>query len=721
MRLRTKLILAFLCCFLVPFVPAAAVVYLRTTGGLTRIEGQVLSKACAGAENDLANQQIQQVGSLTASGQVQQLVARNDTAGVVRFLSALVNDRGFAEAEVVASGSPRRILAQVSFSETPVALSYAPSRALAQPTFAFENDLGEVWLVTTQPLAPSAGQTATLVCARQLDNATLAASAQRTGSQLSLYTGPVPARIATQLERVGFDCVASSLSFAKRQAALLMGPRSHTDSSGWTTTATTLDDATGRPVAVATVAVPDVAFASIRSSMTGALLLALFLALGTAIVATALLSQMIMRPVTDLANAARALAAGRPTQHLEVSGRDEMAEAARAFNEMSRQVAQTTEELTERIGGLSQELGDLSLVGQALTQSPDVKSVLRTVAARVRETTGSEFCGLHLVEGELLAPGLYAGHLAGSVQPIEELACRVVSCGEPLLSEDLREDPRVHPAERRTGAVAFALMAVPIAYQGRALGALTVGSPGARGHGPETAAVLQTVAGQIATALTSATAYQELERSYLQTVTGLAAALEAKDHYTAEHGESIGAMAIAVGRTLSLPLTRLRRLEYAAVLHDIGKIGIPLDILNKPGRLTEEEFAVMATHTVIAERIVSRIESLRDLGPILRAAHERWDGRGYPDGLAGEAIPLEARIIFVCDAYHAMTSDRPYREALTPDQAQAEVAAGSGSQFDPAVASAFLGVLPAVAGTTDAAASVSSAFSLTAVALASQP
>ena len=662
------------------------VIYVRTTGGLTRIEDQVLTTASTAARNDLAERQFQQVTSLTSAGPLQKLIARGGSKAASSMLSDLVVDHGFTEAQVVdGKGS---LLASVSEFESPVALSYLHPGSSGQPTFDFQNYLGEVLLVTAQPMTVASSKAVTLVCARQLDDSTLAAVAGRTGSQLSLYTGPVPAVSGNQASRIGFGLVASSLPPDRRVDALFLGAGSHSSAAGWTTEATTLDDAGGRPIAVATVGVPDVAFASIRSSMGGALLLALLLALAAAVVATALISQVVMRPVLDLCRAAKAIAAGEHAQRLEVRGNDEVAEASRAFNNMSRQVALTMEDLSDQIQGLSRELADLSLVGEALSQSADVKAALMPVASRVREMTDSDFCGLHLLEGELMAPGLYSGHLHGSVQPIEELACWIVAHCEAIMTDDLPSDPRVHTVAQETGIAS--LMAVPITYRGHALGAVTVGSRASKSYGPDTAAILSTVASQTATALANAETYKELEHSYLQTVTALAAALEAKDHYTADHAESLAEMACAVGHALGLSDGRLRQLQYAAVLHDVGKIAIPLTVLEKPGPLTDDEFRLMREHTVIGERIVSRIDYLRPLAGIIRSAHERWDGRGYPDGLADHSIPLEARIIFVCDAYHAMTSDRPYRKALSLAAARAELLAGSGSQFDPTVVEAFL-------------------------------
>lgn len=185
----------------------------------------------------------------------------------------------------------------------------------------------------------------------------------------------------------------------------------------------------------------------------------------------------------------------------------------------------------------------------------------------------------------------------------------------------------------------------------------------------------------------------ELEASYLATIEALATALDAKDRHTEAHSRETAALSRAVGRRLGLDEESLRFLEFAALLHDIGKIGVPGYVLNKPGPLDAEEMAIMREHPVIGERIVASVPFLKRIRPIVRAEHERWDGGGYPDGLKGDAIPVEARIIHACDAFQAMSSNRPYRRARPLDWILNEIRSQAGKQFDPAVAAALLDVI----------------------------
>ena len=187
--------------------------------------------------------------------------------------------------------------------------------------------------------------------------------------------------------------------------------------------------------------------------------------------------------------------------------------------------------------------------------------------------------------------------------------------------------------------------------------------------------------------------FQRLERTNLGIAAALAAALEAKDAYTAEHARSIADMAVHVGVKLGMTLEQVRDLRLGAILHDIGKIAVPDAILNKPSALTAEEFEIVKGHTVAGEQILAPVPFLEAVREIVRHDHERWDGHGYPDGLRGAEIPLGSRIVFVVDAFHAMTSDRPYRIAMDEDEAVERLRAGAGTQFDPVVVQAFVRVL----------------------------
>jgi putative nucleotidyltransferase with HDIG domain len=171
---------------------------------------------------------------------------------------------------------------------------------------------------------------------------------------------------------------------------------------------------------------------------------------------------------------------------------------------------------------------------------------------------------------------------------------------------------------------------------------------------------------------------------------GLVLAVDAKDRYTRLHSEQVGAYADALAARLGLPREDRDRIHQAALLHDVGKIGVPDVILRKPGPLTDEERAVMQRHAVLGDAIVASLPGMETVALLVRHHHERWDGTGYPDGLAGEEIPLEARILSLADVYSALTTARPYRDALSVDAAAQLIADGSGTQFDPSLAEQFM-------------------------------
>jgi HD-GYP domain-containing protein (c-di-GMP phosphodiesterase class II) len=188
----------------------------------------------------------------------------------------------------------------------------------------------------------------------------------------------------------------------------------------------------------------------------------------------------------------------------------------------------------------------------------------------------------------------------------------------------------------------------------------------------------------------------ELKNAYQGTSYLLGDMIEADDAYTGSHSRDVVELVLAVAERLGLDADAQRTAEFTALLHDVGKIRIPPEVINKPGPLDAEERALMNTHTILGQEMLERAGGLLgEVGPFVRSCHEHWDGNGYPDGLAGDDIPLVARIVCTCDAWSAMTTDRPYRRALSHEAAVAELERCAGTQFDPRVVDALLAVLPA--------------------------
>ena len=187
--------------------------------------------------------------------------------------------------------------------------------------------------------------------------------------------------------------------------------------------------------------------------------------------------------------------------------------------------------------------------------------------------------------------------------------------------------------------------------------------------------------------------YRLLEESSLEAIETLNATVEAKDPYTAGHSARVQRVAVSVGERLGLSPAELDTLRYGGLFHDVGKIGVPDAILLKPARLAPDEYQVMKRHSEDGALIVGRLARLRETVPLIRHHHEHWDGRGYPDGLAGEEIPLEAAIVGLADAWDAMTTERPYARALTLAEALGQIREGRGTQFSPVVADAFLALV----------------------------
>ena len=357
---------------------------------------------------------------------------------------------------------------------------------------------------------------------------------------------------------------------------------------------------------------------------------------------------------------------------------------------------------SERMSQLAKRTRQLALTGSLGSKLSGLTEEVEIVEAALEELQaefGDSACGvLRLTssnEVEIAASASEAGRrlkVAGWRQPAGlGLIGRALRERSVVMSGDVRAEPDYRDTVE-TGSMRAELCA-PLWAGDHLWGAINIEDTRANAFDADDARLVRTVADQVSAALRSARLYASVEQAYLDTAEALAAALEAKDSYTAHHSRSIADNAQVVGRVLGMDATEIRMLRFGAALHDIGKLAIPEAILNKPGRLTDEERACIEQHTVIGDQIIAPIDFLTPVRPLVRHGHERWDGNGYPDGLSGEDIPLGARIIFACDAYDAMTTDRPYRAALSSADAKAELMANAGSQFDPAVVEALLRAL----------------------------
>ena len=338
------------------------------------------------------------------------------------------------------------------------------------------------------------------------------------------------------------------------------------------------------------------------------------------------------------------------------------------------------------------------------TASGDWRDSIERLLALVRQELGTELCYLTHVEGERQRYEVLSGDAqAFGVAPGDVVALHESFCGRMLDGRltTVVADAASHPvtkalsARERMGIGAWAGVPVRRA-DGRLFGTLCGIDRRAR---PDLGAGAVPVLRLAATLMAERLEHEERESARRRTevelsgLHALLAALAARDHYTSEHSRSVVTLAAGVARRLGLGEGAVADVRQVATLHDVGKVGMPDSILQKRGPLDAQELALMRQHPVVGARILEASSSLKPFAVAVRAEHERWDGQGYPDRLTGSQIPLASRITLACDAYDAMTSDRPYRAAMGGDAARAELEAHAGTQFDPRVIAALLAEL----------------------------
>jgi hypothetical protein len=354
-----------------------------------------------------------------------------------------------------------------------------------------------------------------------------------------------------------------------------------------------------------------------------------------------------------------------------------------------------------------------------IASTVELNVLLYSFSSRIAHASSVTLCQIALLTGSGLAIKLRSGYAVrktdwkpqiGKTYPLSNIpACRqAIQTRQPVVlhQKDLGQFPKGGDSlELLTGGLREirSVLVMPMITKDRVLGILILGEMRGfkRSRFSSSKMVLtQALAKQAATAIDHARLLIEviekskaIREAHFDSIKALAEALETKDVYTRGHSERTVHYTVVIGKRLGLSEKELEWLQYGAILHDIGKIGIPENILNKPGPLTKEEFEIMKRHPVMGAEIIRHIKYLDPVVPIVLHDHERYDGNGYPHGLSGEAIPLGARIIALVDAYDAMTTDRVYRKAIPKEEAIEQIRLKAGTQFDPTLSSLFIDIL----------------------------
>jgi PAS domain S-box-containing protein/putative nucleotidyltransferase with HDIG domain len=362
----------------------------------------------------------------------------------------------------------------------------------------------------------------------------------------------------------------------------------------------------------------------------------------------------------------------------------------------SRLYVESLERLME-LSGKIETIKTMAMLDREILSTIDRVTILKAAVAMVSRIIPCERAAILFREGENYrvisewGVGRFLDNVySGKKSHFDALGMTSTSLFIPDVASD-GTDCLYHREQNAIG-IKSSLM-VPLVTKGETIGLLDIGSTFHGRLAPEHLSAAVNIASQITVALENAMLYEDLQQLLVGTITSLAAAIDAKSPWTNGHSERVTQYAVEIGKELGLKDHDLEMLRLSALLHDVGKIGTYDIVLDKPGKLTEEEFALVKKHPKKGAEILAPIKQLIDVIPGVLHHHERYDGKGYPDGLKEEDIPLQARILCVADSFDAMTADRPYRTASGKDYAISEIKRWSGTQFDPKVVAVFLGVL----------------------------
>jgi PAS domain S-box-containing protein len=348
---------------------------------------------------------------------------------------------------------------------------------------------------------------------------------------------------------------------------------------------------------------------------------------------------------------------------------------------------------------LSKTVKELSLlydIGKELTSTVEIDIVFSKILMYLSETLGYERAGILLLDEHTKTLEVKAttkpftkSKRQVKVKPGKGITGLVARTGKPYIVKDVKKEHRYVPLDKNTKSE----VTVPLKVGNKIIGVINVESYKRDTFDEDDVRLLTLIANQAAIAIDNSNLYSSLEDSYLDTIRALVSAMEAKDHYTRGHSERVRQYALAIAEELDLDDKMKKELNYAGFLHDIGKIGISDYLLGKIEPLTINEYNIIKRHPEIGHFILKEVKHLSNTCEIIKSEHERYDGKGYPNGIKAKKIHIGARIIAVADAYDAMTTDRPYRKAISSNKAIQQLKHNAGKQFDPKVVKAFLKVI----------------------------
>lgn len=405
------------------------------------------------------------------------------------------------------------------------------------------------------------------------------------------------------------------------------------------------------------------------------------------------LARSLTSPLNELILAARRVEKGELDTRVNLDRDDEFGELGNAFNRMIEAVHGHAEKIEQH----SEELQALVNLSDTFLASVDVRETLETAIREMMRATHSDLGGAFLmlengVEFKTVAQVNLPDELLNVKYPVDAHSSPgyALMQRKTISSADLSRETRfgVPPAYLKHGIAAN--MSTPMLINGRSVGAITVASKRLREFSQEEIGMGQAIANHTAVALERIKLVSDLSESYDRTLSALAVALDTRDRETEGHSKRVVAYTLALAEKMGMPMNEMQEIGRGALLHDIGKIGVPDSILHKSGQLNEGDWAIVRKHPEWGKQILEGIRFLDGPAKMVLAHHERWDGDGYPLGLRGEEIPIGARIFSVVDAFDAITSYRPYRNPESYEKARAEIRNGAGQQFDPKVVDAFL-------------------------------